>query len=214
MFFKIYRVFKSKRYLYIKGSIGPKVLVLLVLFYIYNCVDHKIGVSHMENNTMELNDQRIILEHLEVMGLNPSKLAKIIEKEQRKRRKSKLKKWKYIPRQVLTNKSMDTIKLESSPFKLTKRILKKHFNKFQKIYAPENKFKIKKYYSAYNKETRFYAYVTFTNVEAVDACFQLDEDDDEENCSTTHEIQGIRIQITRAPKKRSRRRRRNQLKQD
>jgi hypothetical protein len=197
--------------LYIKGSIG---LEVLVLFYIYNCVDHRIGMSQMENNTMELNDQRIILEHLEIMGLNSSKIAKVVGKQQRKRKNSKLKRWKYIPRQVLTNKSMDTIKLESSPFKLTKRILKKHFNKFQKIYAPKSKLKIKKYYSAYNRETGFYAYVTFTNVEAVDACFQLDEDDDEENCSTTHEIQGIRIQITRAPKSKKKKRRKNQLKQD
>jgi hypothetical protein len=157
-------------------------------------------MKQMESNTMELNDQRIILEHLEMMGLNYSKLAKIVEEQQKKRKNSKLEKWKYIPQQVLTNKSMGTIKLESSPFKLTRRILRTHVNKFQKISAPESKLQIKKYYSRYNKRIGFYAYVTFTNVEVVDACFQLDENDDEANCFTTHEIQGIHIQITRAPK--------------
>ena len=148
-----------------------------------------------QQKTIEL-EQKVILEHLEMIGFNKQKL---IEEQQMRMTNSEPQVWKYISRQVPKNKSTTTIKLGLSPFKLKKGVLKKHFYTFHKKFSSKTNLKIKNIYSNGSKEGGFYAYVTFTNEEDVDACFQLDEDDIEENCETYHEIQGVLIPIIRAP---------------
>jgi len=108
--------------------------------------------------------------------------------------------WSYIPRQVPNHMSVDTVKVGSTPLKLKKSVLIKHFREFGEKYAFKG-LEVEKIYLTGGKKKKFYAYVTFKNVEDVDACFQLDKDDDEQHCSTRHEIQGILVPIKQAPKR-------------
>jgi len=123
-----------------------------------------------------------------------------VKEMQHERMKMKLQRWRYILRKVPNHMSMDTVKVGLTPLKLKKNLLIKHFREFGEKYASKG-LEVEKIYLKGGKKKKFYAFVTFKNIEDVDACFQLDEDDDEQHCLTNHEIQGILVPIKRASNK-------------
>jgi len=155
---------------------------------------------------IEMEDaRRMQMENVERMQIAPTKSMEmedaIMKEMQHQRKQMEFQRWTYIPRQVPSHMSMNTIKLGSTPLKLKKNILIKHFREFGEKYASKG-LEVENIYLRRDKKKKFYAYVTFKNVEDVDACFQLDsEDEDEQDCPTKHEIQGILVPIKRAPKK-------------
>lgn len=158
--------------------------------------ENKINMAraHMmeitQANMVEIKHQRMQMEHVNMMEIQHQKMQ--MEPER----------WKYIQRQVPSNMSRNTIKLGLTSIKLKKNTLIKHFKEFGENYASKS-LKVEKIYLGEDPKKGFYAYVTFKNAEDVDACLQLDEDDDEKNCFTNHEIQGVLIPIKRAVKRRS-----------